>query len=98
MANGTSETKILPLSTSLANLVRPVLKEMCSEYEWESGSTYCVSANKIAKRVIARHRKQLAKALTNQTVLYSLIMAAVNAGQFAGFGLRRGRNGGVYAE
>ena len=89
---------VLPLSAKLADLVRPILREMTDAYEWSTGAAYCVSREEVAKEVVKRHRAQLPKTLTNQKVLYHLIGAGVEAGQFPGFAARIGRNGGIYAE
>lgn len=96
--NSKKTVKVLPLSAKLADLVRPVLREMCDAYEWNTGAAYCVSRDEVAKEVVKRHADALPENLTNQKVLYHLIGAAVEAGQFPGFAARIGRNGGIYAE
>jgi hypothetical protein len=92
----TETSTINPFSSAFTSLVRSVCKPACDEYEWDTGSTYCVPAPKVAARLIKDHKKELPVPLRNQQVLYTVVSAAVAAGLVPGFGIRRGRNGGIY--
>ena len=87
----TETSTINPFSSAFTSLVRSVCKPACDEYEWDTGSTY-----KVAARLIKDHKKELPVPLRNQQVLYTVVSAAVAAGLVPGFGIRRGRNGGIY--
>ena len=103
MAN--TET-IAPLSAKLVNLVRPIIAELCAEYEWENGKPFCVTREQVAKRLVRDHKEALpknlvtvpkgAKRVTSFKPLYHLIGVAVDCGQFPGYSCRIGRNGGIY--
>jgi hypothetical protein len=97
---------VQPLSAKLINLVRPIVAELCSEYEWENGKPFCVTREQVAKRLVRDHREELprelvtvpkgAKRVASLRPLYHLIGAAVDCGQVPGFACRIGRNGGIY--
>jgi hypothetical protein len=103
MAN--TET-VQPLSAKLVNLLTPIIRELCSEYEWENGKPFCVTREAVAKRLVRDHKDALprhlvtvpkgAKRVASIKPLYHLIGAAVDCGQVPGYACRIGRNGGIF--